>query len=263
MFSKLFAFAFAFSSILVANGGVIPRDGGQPSSQSVVTTVPPTSPTTISTTPTTTSHTSTSPTTTVVTTSTTPCPTTTPTTTVITTSCPSSTPSTTRITTTTTPCSTSTVTPPTTSSTPCSTTPTPSCAHGCQSTTPQPPHSSTGPQAPNPGTVSCDGVQPWQSNLAYTAGDKVIFNGRLFTANQWSFNSQPGSSDAWTDSGECAQPINNKVNCSGVPAWQKSQAYPAGSKVVFNGHLWVAVQWTTSNTPGDTSGTWKDLGVCA
>ncbi|KAH7886458.1 hypothetical protein F5I97DRAFT_1808538, partial [Phlebopus sp. FC_14] len=52
-------------------------------------------------------------------------------------------------------------------------------------------------------------------------------------------------------------------DCTGVPAWQKSHAYPAGSKVVFNGHLWVAVQWTTSNTPGDTSGTWKDLGVCA
>ncbi|KAH7884941.1 hypothetical protein F5I97DRAFT_1810790 [Phlebopus sp. FC_14] len=98
----------------------------------------------------------------------------------------------------------------------------------------------------------------------YNAGDKVVFNNRLLTAKHWSFNSPPGSSsaEAWTDNGECTQPINNKVDCAGVPDWQKSQAYPAGSKVVFGGHLWVAVQWTTSNTPGDTSGTWKDLGVC-
>ncbi|KAH7886423.1 hypothetical protein F5I97DRAFT_1880278 [Phlebopus sp. FC_14] len=59
------------------------------------------------------------------------------------------------------------------------------------------------------------------------------------------------------------QLIDNKVDCTGVSAWQKSQAYPRGSKVVFNGYLWVAVQWTTSNTPGDTSATWKGLGVCA
>ncbi|KAH7890586.1 hypothetical protein F5I97DRAFT_50054 [Phlebopus sp. FC_14] len=111
--------------------------------------------------------------------------------------------------------------------------------------------------------VSCDGIQNWQTNLAYTAGDKVIFNGHLFTATQWSYNSQPGTSGAWTDNGDCTQPISNKANCSGVSAWQMSQAYATGSKVTFNGHLWVAVQWTSSNTPGDTSGTWKDLGVCA
>ncbi|OAX38474.1 hypothetical protein K503DRAFT_691493, partial [Rhizopogon vinicolor AM-OR11-026] len=52
------------------------------------------------------------------------------------------------------------------------------------------------------------------------------------------------------------------ANCAGVNPWNKSTAYPRGSQVTFNSHLWVSVQWTSSNSPGDTSGTWKDMGAC-
>ncbi|KAF8837428.1 hypothetical protein BDN67DRAFT_1013900 [Paxillus ammoniavirescens] len=124
------------------------------------------------------------------------------------------------------------------------------------------PQPSSGPK-PSPAQSNCNGVQLWQENLAYVAGNKVIFNGILYTANQWSYNNSPASSAGeWTLDGDCSRPIDNKVDCSGVAAWQKSQAYTSGSKVVYNGHLWVAVQWTTSNVPGDASGTWKDQGAC-
>ncbi|KIJ15317.1 carbohydrate-binding module family 5 protein [Paxillus involutus ATCC 200175] len=125
------------------------------------------------------------------------------------------------------------------------------------------PQPSSGPN-PSPVQSNCDGVQPWQANLAYVAGNNVVFNGKLYTANQWSYNNSPATSAGeWTLDCDCSIPIGNKADCTGVAAWQKSQAYSAGSKVVYNGHLWVAVQWTSSNVPGDTSGTWKDLGVCA
>ncbi|KIK94207.1 carbohydrate-binding module family 5 protein [Paxillus rubicundulus Ve08.2h10] len=125
---------------------------------------------------------------------------------------------------------------------------------------PQPPSGSN----PPPFQFNCDGVQRWQENLAYVAGNKVIFDGKLYTAKQWSYNNSPASSAGeWSLDSDCTRPISNKANCSGVAAWQKSQAYTSGSKVIYNGHLWLAVQWTTSNVPGDTSGTWKDQGACA
>ena len=92
----------------------------------------------------------------------------------------------------------------------------------------------------------------------------MIFNGQLFTARQWTYNNAPPSHlDQWAAGGTCAQPINNQANCKGVAAWQSTVAYTAGNRVTFNGHLWTAVQWAQSNPPGDTSGSWMDLGACA
>ncbi|KAF8836671.1 hypothetical protein BDN67DRAFT_983765 [Paxillus ammoniavirescens] len=121
----------------------------------------------------------------------------------------------------------------------------------------------TTPAVVKRGTVPCDGYQPWQANQAYSAGNKAIFNGKLYTANQWTYNNSPGTNpDQWTAEGDCAQPVNNKADCNGVAAWQQSKAYTGGNKVVYVNHLWSANQWTQSNTPGDFSGTWKDAGAC-
>ncbi|KAG0707922.1 hypothetical protein DFH29DRAFT_994552 [Suillus ampliporus] len=112
--------------------------------------------------------------------------------------------------------------------------------------------------------VSCNGFQPWQVNLAYNGGSQVIFNNQLWTAKQWSYNNNPESSATeWTQNGVCNQPISNKVDCTGIPAWSQGTSYSGGAKVTFNGHLWISTQWTSSNKPGDTSGTWKHLGACA
>ncbi|KIK80049.1 carbohydrate-binding module family 5 protein [Paxillus rubicundulus Ve08.2h10] len=125
-------------------------------------------------------------------------------------------------------------------------------------------YSEISPTVAKRATVTCDGYQLWQANLAYSAGNKVIFNGKLYTANQWTYNNSPGTNPGqWTVEGDCAQPVNNKANCNGVTAWQQSKAYTAGNQVVYVNHLWVANQWTQSNTPGDFSGTWRDAGVCA
>ncbi|KAG2340953.1 hypothetical protein BDR05DRAFT_966200 [Suillus weaverae] len=126
------------------------------------------------------------------------------------------------------------------------------------------PHVARAPPPATAAQVSCNSFQFWQADLAYNGGSSVIFNNQLWTAKQWSYNNNPESSAAeWTQVGVCIQPISNKVDCTGIPAWSQGTGYSGGSKVTFNGHLWISTQWTQSNKPGDTSGTWRDLGVCA
>jgi len=130
--------------------------------------------------------------------------------------------------------------------------------------------------------VSCDAQQPWQVNLAvsvtlhivvfrsrhwqYTAGQQVTFDNSLWTANQWSYNSPPGNpAAAWNLVDVCitVPPPVPTVNCTGISSWDAATAYVGGSEVTYNGHLWSAVQWTYSNSPGDASGSWRDAGACA
>ncbi|KAM5539242.1 hypothetical protein V8D89_007115 [Ganoderma adspersum] len=51
---------------------------------------------------------------------------------------------------------------------------------------------------------SCKGVAAWSSTVAYTGGQKATYNGHLWTAKWWSYNSTPGGSVGdWTDNGKC------------------------------------------------------------
>ncbi|KZT73036.1 carbohydrate-binding module family 5 protein [Daedalea quercina L-15889] len=51
----------------------------------------------------------------------------------------------------------------------------------------------------------CAGVSTWVANVAYTAGDQVVYNGELWTANWWSYADTPGgASGDWTDDGACS-----------------------------------------------------------
>nr|VWO94999.1 Endochitinase 2 (EC (Chitinase 2) [Ganoderma boninense] len=51
---------------------------------------------------------------------------------------------------------------------------------------------------------SCANIFPWVANVAYNGSEKVIHNGRLFTAKQWTSGSTPGRAGSdWRDNGEC------------------------------------------------------------
>ncbi|KIK96989.1 carbohydrate-binding module family 5 protein, partial [Paxillus rubicundulus Ve08.2h10] len=111
--------------------------------------------------------------------------------------------------------------------------------------------------------VNCNESQNWQEHLAYSAGDKVIFQNKLYTAKQWSDNNSPGTNPGqWNIEGECAQPINNKAECKGIDNWQNPKSYAAKDKVVYGEHLWEAQGWVQGNLPGGASGSWKDSGAC-
>ncbi|KAM5540974.1 hypothetical protein V8D89_005285 [Ganoderma adspersum] len=54
------------------------------------------------------------------------------------------------------------------------------------------------------GSGACKGVAAWSNGVAYTGGQKVTYNGHLWTAKWWVFGSTPGgASGEWTDSGAC------------------------------------------------------------
>jgi chitinase len=64
------------------------------------------------------------------------------------------------------------------------------------------------PPPPPPTTTPPPGggctAAPWASNVAYTSGNQVSYNGDLWTANQWNYDEVPGgSSGAWNNDGAC------------------------------------------------------------
>ncbi|KAI1796943.1 glycoside hydrolase [Ganoderma leucocontextum] len=51
---------------------------------------------------------------------------------------------------------------------------------------------------------SCQGVAAWVNSVAYVSGQKVTYNGHLWTAKWWSYGSVPGGIGGdWADSGKC------------------------------------------------------------
>jgi len=57
----------------------------------------------------------------------------------------------------------------------------------------------------SPGSGSCAGVSAWSSGIAYTGGQRVTFNGHLWTAKWWTQADTPGGpAGVWTDNGSCA-----------------------------------------------------------
>ncbi|KAF8150562.1 glycoside hydrolase family 18 protein [Crassisporium funariophilum] len=66
-----------------------------------------------------------------------------------------------------------------------------------------PPPTTTPPTTPPP-SGGCAGVAAWNSGIAYTGGQQVTYNGRLWTAKWWSQADTPGGpAGVWTDNGAC------------------------------------------------------------
>lgn len=53
------------------------------------------------------------------------------------------------------------------------------------------------------GAINCNGVSEWAMWSSYNAGDKVIYQGDLYTANQQVAYQQPSFSNAWDLDGSC------------------------------------------------------------
>ncbi|KAI0777587.1 glycosyl hydrolases family 18-domain-containing protein [Trametes elegans] len=54
------------------------------------------------------------------------------------------------------------------------------------------------------GSSLCANVSPWRSGTTYVGGNKVTYNGHLYTAKWWSYNDTPGGpAGVWADNGSC------------------------------------------------------------
>ncbi|KAK9763475.1 Chitinase 2 [Basidiobolus ranarum] len=69
-------------------------------------------------------------------------------------------------------------------------------------------HSTYVPSQPKPAHTSgssCTGESAWKSNVAYTGGERVSYNGHIWQAKWWTKQDTPGSNEqnVWTDMGSC------------------------------------------------------------
>lgn len=101
----------------------------------------------------------------------------------------------------------------------------------------------------------------WSASATYHAGDRVLYDGRVFVALWWTRGDVPGESarGAWAELGA-------RVACDAgqFRAWTPTWVYPGGDTVVHDGHRWAAKWWSRDQEPGDAGrkSPWSDLGVC-
>ena len=152
--------------------------------------------------------------------------------------------------------------------------PTAGCTTPTNPTTPTtpttaPPTTTTAPPTTQGGSCT---AAAWNAATAYNGNAVVSYNGHQWTAQWWTQNETPGSASVWKDNGACggstpttttAPPTTTTPggSCTAA-AWNASTVYTNGNVVSYNGHKWTAQWWTQNETPGGSSGVWKDSGTC-
>ncbi|WP_254504087.1 Ig-like domain-containing protein [Aquimarina spinulae] len=108
---------------------------------------------------------------------------------------------------------------------------------------------------------SCDGIAEWQSDKVYaTAGQKVSYNGNLYTNKWWTKGETPGSSSVWEFVSSCNGGSGGGDFC-GSPQWITSIAYNSGDQVYHSQKIYKAKWWTEGETPGSSS-VWEFVSDC-
>ena len=99
----------------------------------------------------------------------------------------------------------------------------------------------------------------WSPTAVYNAGDRVLYDGRVFQAQWWTQGQIPGASP-WGPWAEFGAPTGCEAGSHAT--WMASWVYTGGEIVQYKGHLWQAKWWTRNQAPGDPYGPWQDRGAC-
>ena len=151
------------------------------------------------------------------------------------------------------------------------------CTTPTNPTTPTTPTTPTNPTTPTVPTTPTTPTTPggsctaaaWNAATVYNGNAVVSYNGHQWTAQWWTQNETPGSASVWKDNGACGgsttPPTTTTTTQGGsctAAAWNSGTVYTNGNVVSYNGHSWTAQWWTQNETPGGSSGVWKDNGAC-
>lgn len=103
------------------------------------------------------------------------------------------------------------------------------------------------------------GAPAWEAGTAYTDGDVVAYEDRLYEAQWWTRGDTPGrsTSSAWADLG-----VPGVCGAGTFPVWTNSQIYDRGDRVSHAGRVFEAQWWTRDDEPGGAHGAWADRGSC-
>ncbi|WP_103070075.1 glycosyl hydrolase family 18 protein [Aquimarina sediminis] len=106
----------------------------------------------------------------------------------------------------------------------------------------------------------CDGVEAWKADKTYaTAGQKVTYQGKLYTNKWWTKGETPGSSSVWEFVSDCS---GAGGTFCGFDQWVSSIAYNGGDQVYHSTKIYKAKWWTEGETPGGSS-VWEFVSDCA
>ncbi|WP_018256798.1 cellulase family glycosylhydrolase [Halomicrobium katesii] len=121
--------------------------------------------------------------------------------------------------------------------------------------------------------TDCTGVPEWDDSATYTGGDRVRYDGTLWTAEWWTKGTEPSTSaSVWTTVGSCGgsddgtpdDGTSGGPDCTAVASWDASVTYQSGTQAVHDGSLWEASWWTSGDEPGVSDwGPWTEVGPCA
>lgn len=101
-------------------------------------------------------------------------------------------------------------------------------------------------------TFTTSPVPGWRQEAVYTAGDRVVWDGKLWEAAWWTQGDEPGANPhgPWQ---EIAPPGEN-----GIAPWTGTRIYHAGDVVSYDGVIWEAQWWTRGDEPGaERWGPWR------
>ncbi|WP_335992189.1 discoidin domain-containing protein [Glycomyces sp. MUSA5-2] len=102
-------------------------------------------------------------------------------------------------------------------------------------------------------------VPDWDADTAYREGDRVFYDGRVFTAQWYASGQVPGES-AWGPWSE----VGTRTLCGDTvaAAWTPTGIYEEGDEASIGGSLWRAQWWTRTQEPGTPYGPWELVSGC-
>lgn len=96
-------------------------------------------------------------------------------------------------------------------------------------------------------------ARAWNAQTTYRGGELVYLDGRVFEAQWYAKDDQPGATTRgpWSTLTACG------VDPDTVQAWYADRIYVKGDQVVHSGVTYTAQWWTRADVPGAKHGPWK------
>ncbi|WP_080504366.1 glycosyl hydrolase family 18 protein [Haloarcula amylolytica] len=106
-----------------------------------------------------------------------------------------------------------------------------------------------------------DDPPEWDSETAYSGGDRVKYDGYIWEAKWWTKGTEPATGkDVWKRIG----PVDDgnsgdDGNSDDPPAWDAEATYTGGDRVRHEGYIWEAKWWTRGDEPSADANMWKQI----
>ncbi|MFC6963054.1 PKD domain-containing protein [Halocatena marina] len=113
--------------------------------------------------------------------------------------------------------------------------------------------------------ADCSGITQWQSDVAYTEGEQVVYNDALWEAQWWTQANEPDTSDSvWVKIGDCGSgggdneaPTASFTTSPASPAPEQQVSFDASGSSdadgLVNSYEWDFTSDGTTDTTGQTA----------